>query len=211
MLKRSLVIALLLPNARNQTFPRIDLGKPSVHISLTRLLRLTLSQLGKISFSQTFFVRSSRFCFLSQLVRYLSIALIDSFFRFIYSIASSPGNLSFSFVLGVSYDIIYLNWLSVSPVFFELPVKAMYYSTVFISDCVFLAKLIYSSCKVSSNDFLLWEPLLGDGIRSLSSKTCDYLNWRILSASYDMILELPITDELFIVPAKLITGVFVVD
>ena len=49
--KRSRVMADLLPNARNHTLPLTSSGMPSIHISLTRLERLTLSQLGMISFS----------------------------------------------------------------------------------------------------------------------------------------------------------------
>lgn len=164
-------MALLFPKARNQTLPRIDLGNPSVHISLTRLLRLTLSQFGNISFSQIFFVRSSRFYFLSQSVRYLSICLTLSFLRFMYSKASSPGSLSFRLDLGFYWLSISLNYPSVNPIFLELPVKAMYYRTVFISEEVLLAKLIYSSWRVSSNDFLFWDALFGDGIDSLGSIT----------------------------------------
>lgn len=65
---RFLVIALRFPNARNHTLPLICSGIPSIHISRTRLLLLTLSQFGKISsdhtliifFILTYFYHSSR-------------------------------------------------------------------------------------------------------------------------------------------------------
>jgi len=54
--KRSLVIALLFPKAKNQTLPLIYSGIPSIHISRTRFVRLTLSQFGKISVVQTLII-----------------------------------------------------------------------------------------------------------------------------------------------------------
>jgi hypothetical protein len=50
---RSLVIALRLPKARNHTLPLTCSGMPYIQSSLTRLERLTLSQLGMISRSHT--------------------------------------------------------------------------------------------------------------------------------------------------------------
>ena len=56
---RSFVMALRFPKARNQTLPLSYSGKPSIHISLTRLVRLTLSQFGKISVVQIFIIAST--------------------------------------------------------------------------------------------------------------------------------------------------------
>jgi hypothetical protein len=62
ILNKSSVIALLLPKAKNQTLPLIDLGIPYIHISLTRFFDFSLSQFGNISSSQILFVFSSRLC-----------------------------------------------------------------------------------------------------------------------------------------------------
>jgi len=82
---KSLVIALRFPNARNQTLPLIYSGIPSIHISRTRFVLLTLSQFGKISVVHTlimafvlaFYCRSSN--------SFLSDSSYFSFFFLRYS------------------------------------------------------------------------------------------------------------------------------
>ena len=208
ILNKSRVIALLLPNARNQTFPLIERGNPSVHISLTRFVRLTLSQFGNISFSQVFFVRSSLRCLLSHSVRLRSILRILSFLRLRYSRVSSPGSLSRSSIIGPVYWSIALYWASDNPRFFEFPVRAIYCNKVLISEEEFLAKLAYSNWRVSSNVFSDFE-LCGVGTYSGSiALALDRLKLLKLSAREEIRPDPPpITTALLILPANDCSGV----
>ena len=82
MLKRSRVIAPRLPSARNQTLPRMERGMPSSHKWRSWWVFLRCSHEGKISFSQSGIVYSSRAHLLSQSMRSFSMAFWIYRFRF---------------------------------------------------------------------------------------------------------------------------------
>ena len=93
MLKRSSVIAILLPKAKNHTLPLIDLGIPSIHISRTRCFDFSFSQLGKISSSQMGFDFSSLLWRLSHSALFFTACFCLSFYLCKNNWGSSPGHL----------------------------------------------------------------------------------------------------------------------